>query len=58
MNANLNFRQFIDDKWIDSKTFANGSDWFINWADFPTHAISGDRILTSYLKNLLRHIYL
>ena len=50
MNANLNFRQFIDDKWTDSKTFANGSDWFINWADFPTHAISGDRILTSYLK--------
>ena len=50
INANLNFRQFIDDKWTDSKTFANGSDWFINWADFPTHAISGDRILTSYLK--------
>ena len=50
MNANLNFRQYIDDKWTDSKTFAKGSDWFINWADFPTHAISGDRILTSYLK--------
>ena len=50
MNANLNFRQFINDKWTDSKTFANGSDWFVNWADFPTHAISGDRILTSYLK--------
>ena len=50
MNANLNFRQFIDDKWTDTKRFANGSDWFINWADFPTHAISGDRILTSYLK--------
>ena len=29
---------------------AIGSDWFINWADFPTHAISGDRVLTSYLK--------
>ena len=50
MDANLNFRQFIDDEWTDSKTFANGSDWFVNWADFPTHAISGDRILTSYLK--------
>ena len=50
MNANLNFRQFINDQWTDSKTFANGSDWFVNWADFPTHAISGDRILTSYLK--------
>ena len=29
---------------------AIGSDWFINWADFPTHAISGDQVLTSYLK--------
>ena len=29
MNANLNFRQFIDDKWTDTKRFANGSDWFI-----------------------------
>ena len=29
---------------------ATGSDWFINWADFPTHAISGDQVLTNYLK--------
>ena len=50
MNANLNFRQFKDENWTNTQTLSIGSDWFINWADFPTHAISGDQVLTSYLK--------
>ena len=50
MNASLIFRQFKNKQWTNSQTLAVGSDWFINWADFPTHAISGDRVLTSYLK--------
>ena len=50
MNASLNFRQFKDENWTDPQTFAVGSNWFVNWADFPTHAISGDQVLTSYLK--------
>ena len=50
MNASLNFRQFKNDGWTNPIKLANGSDWFVNWADFPTHAISGDLVLTSYLK--------
>ena len=50
MNASLNFRQFQNQEWTNTLTLATGSNWFVNWADFPTHAISGDRILTSYLK--------
>ena len=50
MNASLIFRQFKNKQWTNSQTLAIGSDWFINWADFPTHAINGDRVLTSYLK--------
>ena len=50
MNASLNFRQFKNEKWTNPQTLAIGSNWFINWADFPTHAVSGDRVLTSYLK--------
>ena len=50
MNVSLNFRQFKDEKWTAPQTLAIGSDWFVNWADFPTHAISGDQVLTSYLK--------
>ena len=50
MNVSLNFRQFKDEKWSNPQTLAVGSNWFVNWADFPTHAISGDQVLTSYLK--------
>ena len=46
----LNFSQFNKGKWINPQTIATGSDWFVNWADFPAHAINGDLILTSYLK--------
>ena len=49
MNAELNFRQFKDGDWLNPMTLAVGSDWFVNWADFPTHAISGDQVITSYL---------
>jgi len=49
-NASLNLSQFKDGKWTKPLTIANGSDWFVNWADFPAHAISGDLILTNYLK--------
>jgi len=50
MNTSLNFRQFKNEGWTNPLRLANGSDWFVNWADFPTHAISGDQVLTSYLK--------
>lgn len=48
--ASLNLSRFIDGKWIKPQTIATGSDWFVNWADFPAHAINGNLILTSYLK--------
>ena len=48
--AILNFSQFKNGRWIEPKKIASGSDWFVNWADFPTHSINGDLILSSYLK--------
>jgi len=48
--AALIFSQFRDGKWINPQIIASGSDWFVNWADFPAHAINGDLMLTSYLK--------
>jgi hypothetical protein len=48
--ASLHFSQFKKGKWIKPQKIANGSDWFVNWADFPAHAINEDLILTSYLK--------
>jgi len=48
--ASLHFSQFKKGKWIKPQTIAYGSDWFVNWADFPAHAINEDLIITSYLK--------
>ena len=48
--ATLNFSQLMDGEWTNPQEVATGSDWFVNWADFPTHAISGNLILTSYLE--------
>ena len=48
--STLNFSQLKDGKWVNPQTMATGSDWFVNWADFPTHAINENLILSSYLK--------
>ena len=46
----LNFSQFKEGKWVNTQTMATGSNWFVNWADFPAHAINENLILSSYLK--------
>ena len=48
--STLNFSQFKEGKWINTQTMATGSNWFVNWADFPAHAINENLILSSYLK--------
>ena len=48
--ASLHFSQFKKGEWIKPQRIAFGSDWFVNWADFPAHAINEDLIITSYLK--------
>ena len=46
----LHFSKFENGEWLKPKTVSKGSDWFINWADFPAHAINENLIITSYLK--------
>lgn len=48
--AILFLSQYKDNKWSAPISIASGSDWFVNWADFPANAINKDLILTSYLK--------
>ena len=48
--AILFYSQYEDNKWTEPISIASGSDWFVNWADFPAHAINEDLLLTSYLK--------
>lgn len=32
----LRFSRFEDGRWLESQTAAEGQDWFVNWADFPS----------------------
>ena len=48
--ASLNYSRYLEGRWIKPQVIASGSDWFINWADFPAHAINQDLIITSHLK--------
>jgi len=41
-NASLEFSQFNHGSWGPRRTIARGSDWFINWADFPAVFAAND----------------
>ena len=36
------------DGWSDPKTIAEGKDWFVNWADFPSIAVLNDGSLAAH----------
>ncbi|MDH5367739.1 MAG: hypothetical protein OEW67_12180 [Cyclobacteriaceae bacterium] len=44
--ATLKYAMWQDDSWSTPERIAEGSDWFVNWADYPAIAInkSGDMI--------------
>lgn len=55
--AQLLYTQLDNGKWKSPEKVVSGSDWFVNWADFPANAISKDLILTSYLKKSANGTY-
>ena len=48
--ATLLYSQLENDTWRKPTTITSGSDWFVNWADFPANATNGDVLLTSHLQ--------
>lgn len=32
----LKFSEFVDPAWAEPRVVADGDDWFVNWADFPS----------------------
>lgn len=36
--------------WLQADTIVSGTDWFVNWADFPQFAVNSEYKLSSYLK--------
>jgi hypothetical protein len=48
--ASLNYSELIGGKWTAPEAIASGSDWFVNWADFPGIAENNGNLLTHFLK--------
>ena len=46
----LNFASFSEGKWSEVKEIRSGSNWFVNWADFPSITKSGSNMLAHYLQ--------
>lgn len=44
----LKFSTFENDTWSDPRTITSGSDWFVNWADFPMVAGDGKGNLAAH----------
>ncbi len=44
----LRFSTWRDGRWTKPKTVAEGVDWFVNWADFPSMAALGDGTLAAH----------
>lgn len=55
--ATLKYASYTDDKWSSPKTITSGTDWFVNWADFPALAINGNTVLTSILQKSAHGTY-
>lgn len=48
--ATLKFSRRLDGEWTAPRTIAEGDDWFVNWADFPSLAVAHDgRIVAHWL---------
>lgn len=45
----LRYARLEGDQWSVPLTAAEGADWFVNWADIPSLAASGDTVVVHYL---------
>lgn len=48
--ATLYFSELKEGEWTSPEAIRSGSDWFINWADFPGIAENNGNLLTHFLK--------
>ncbi|MEZ4875897.1 MAG: hypothetical protein R2793_10720 [Flavobacteriaceae bacterium] len=53
----LYYATFHNGIWTPSEAICSGSDWFVNWADFPQIAENNGNILTSYLQKSAEDTY-
>lgn len=55
--AILKYASYIGNTWSAPKTITSGTDWFVNWADFPALAINGNTVLTNILQKSANGTY-
>lgn len=55
--AILKYSKLEQDTWTPAQTITQGTDWFVNWADFPSLGINGDMMLTNVLQKSAEGTY-
>lgn len=55
--ATLMYTTYANGKWNPSESIIFGTDWFVNWADFPAIAENEGSVLTSFLQKSANGTY-
>lgn len=53
----LKYAKLNENTWTPAQTVTKGTNWFVNWADFPALAINGDTMLTNVLQKSAEGTY-
>jgi hypothetical protein len=48
--SHLQYAVYKNSEWTDSHEVSSGTDWFVNWADFPQISENKGKVLTSFLQ--------
>lgn len=55
--AILKYSYYEGETWSAPKTITSGTDWFVNWADFPALGVNGEYVLTNILQKSAEGTY-
>ncbi len=55
--AILKYATYKNQHWSAPKSITSGTDWFVNWADFPALGINGETVLTNILQKSAEGTY-
>lgn len=49
-SSELFYAKLSDDAWGDPRSVAKGSNWFVNWADFPSLMVNNEQMAAHWLQ--------
>jgi hypothetical protein len=55
--ATLAYSQLVEKKWTAPRIISAGTDWFINWADFPALSVQSGNMLAHWLRKSAEGTY-